>query len=282
MNMAVAATYLAEGGGASVIAAVCLVAATLLYLYAWRAAVRTAPQQLPAWRVMSFLAGMAAFAISWSPQLIALTHHYLTAHMVQHLLSMLVAPPLILLGEPVLVFERGLRRPSRGPQSPAQVLVRERLRRAGLWLTHPVTAGSLMVAVTIFWHVPAVFQRSMSSPVWCALENLTFWLSGVIFWWPVVLPWPSKRQWPKWATPLYLLGSDMPVSILSAYLAFCGHVVYPMYRMAPRLSGPSALDDQVAAAMLMWVVMMVVFVAVSGAVLVSWLEPPAFKQPSSV
>jgi putative membrane protein len=281
MSMALA-TYLAERSGASVIAAACLLAAMLLYLYAWRTATRTVSGRLPAWRAVSFLAGLAMLGLSWSPQLIALTHRFLTAHMAQHLLSMLVAPPLMLLGAPVLVFERGLRKPSRAAHSRAQMLVRDRVRRAGQWLTHPVTAGSLMVAVTILWHVPAIFQRSMSSPAWCALENLTFWLSGMIFWWPVILPWPSQRQWPKWAIPLYLLGSDLPVSILSAYLAFCGHVVYPMYRMAPRLAGPSALDDQVAAAMLMWVAMLVVFVGVSAAVLVDWLEPAAFKQTSSI
>jgi cytochrome c oxidase assembly factor CtaG len=188
---------------------------------------------------------------------------------------------LLLLGAPVLVFERGLRIQSREPKASHNV-VGAWMRHAGLRLTHPVTAGILMVAVTILWHVPAIFQMSMASPVWCAVENATFWLSGMIFWWPVILPWPSRRQWPKWAIPLYLLGSDLPVSILSAYLAFCGHVVYPMYSVAPRLSGPSALDDQVAAAMLMWVAMLVVFVGVSAAVLVNWLEPAAFKQPSSI
>ena len=71
----------------------------------------------------------------------------------------------------------------------------------------------------------------MRSPIWHALENATFVGSGLLFWWPVILPWPGKARWPRWSIPLDLLGSDMPVPVLSAYLA-------------------SALDDQVAAAML--------------------------------
>jgi putative membrane protein len=173
------------------------------------------------------------------------------------------------LGRPGLVFLRGLERKPREtlPAGPAWA------RRVGSFITHPVFAGILMVAITIAWHIPSIFKAAMGSPVWHEIENASFLASGVLFWWPVILPWPSKMHWPRWTVPLYLLVSDMPVSVLSAYLAFCGYVVYPAYLTVSRPFPISPLNDQVAAAMLMWVVMLVAFLVAAVAVILEVLDP---------
>jgi len=146
-------------------------------------------------------------------------------------------------------------------------------RWAGRWLAHPVRAGGFMVLVTLGWHLPWAFALAMGSPAWHAVENLTFLVCGLLFWWPVILPWPGQRQWPRWSVPLYLLCADLPVSAMCAYLAFCGHVVYPAYASVGGRGAISALDDQVAAAMLMWVAMMVVFLAAAVVVVMDMLKP---------
>lgn len=252
-------------------ATVVLGAIALVYVCVAPAASRNMPQQLPGWRRGAFVAGLAAFWLAWSARLSVLTHAFLTAHMVQHLLFVLVAAPLVLFGNPLLVLAGSLphacKRRARGTAAWAWV------ERIGYRLTHPVAAGSIMVAVTLGWHVPVLFALAMGSPFWHAVENLAFFGSGLLFWWPVMLPWPARQQWPRWAIPLYLLGSDMPVSVLSAYLAFCGHVVYPTYRLTPRPFMLSPLDDQVAAAMLMWIAMLLVFLAVAAVIVVRLLEP---------
>ena len=153
------------------------------------------------------------------------------------------------------------------------------MQRTWRSLTHPISAGILMVAITIVWHIPQVFALAMRSAAWHSLENATFFASGVLFWWPVVLPWRGKRQWPRWIIPLYLLGADLPVSVLSAYLAFCDHVVYPCYLAVPRRFGISALNDQVIAAMLMWVAMLLIFVGASVVVIMDLFEPVAANGP---
>lgn len=256
-----------------------LLAVVLLYLWGWRSLSRTS-KRIPAWRLAAFLAGIAALWSALTPALDLWTQFLLTAHMVQHLLLMLIAPPLLLLGSPVLVFWSGLVR-RRGPEQ------RDSFRFAGwgwmqrTWrsLTHPISAGILMVAITIVWHIPQVFALAMRSAAWHSLENATFFASGVLFWWPVVLPWRGKRQWPRWIIPLYLLGADLPVSVLSAYLAFCDHVVYPCYLAVPRRFGISALNDQVIAAMLMWVAMLLIFVGASVVVIMDLFEPVAANGP---
>lgn len=244
------------------------------YARGWFLLAREAPGRVAAWSFGCFVAGLVTIWVAWTTWLATLTHYLLIAHMVQHLLLALAAPPLLLLGCPGLALLRGLRRgPGRDPselfQSPGSAWA----RRMGVLVTHPVFAGVLMVAVTIAWHLPPVFKVAMASPFFHTIEDVTFLGSGILFWWPVILPWPSTQHWPRWAVPIYLLGFDMPVSVLCAYLAFCGHVIYPAYLTVPRLFAISALNDQVAAAMLMWVAMLFVFLVAAVAVLLEVLEP---------
>lgn len=276
--MSPATSLLVNWGGASLPTTGSLLLIALLYVLAWRVLSRSMPGTVPVWRAGAFLAGLAMLWLAWSARLSALTHVLLIAHMAQHLLFMLFAPPLLLLGSPVLVFARGLTHESRPhglhastgrSQSPRSIWA----RRAARCITHPVPAGAIMVVITIAWHVPSDFALAMGSRSWHAAENLTFFASGLLFWWPVILPWPAKPQWPRWTVPLYLLGADLPVSVLTAYLAFCGYVVYPAYLAASRPFAISALDDQVAAAMLMWVAMLTVFLGAAAFVVVDLLEP---------
>jgi putative membrane protein len=258
----------------SLIPAGFFLASILLYLRGWHIVTRQMPGWARPWWLGAFLAGAASAWLSWAPPLEKLTHVLLIAHMVQHLLLVLVASPLLLLGSPFLVFRKawGVSRQKESAH-PSQRVVPNWAIRAGGWLAHPIPAALLMIAVTIGWHIPYVFEAAMRSHAEQFAENATFLASGILFWWPVILPWPSTRRWPRWTIPLYLLGADLPISVLSAYLAFCGHVVYPTYLETPRMFGISALNDQVAAAMLMWVLMMVVFAAVAGAEIYSWLQP---------
>ena len=152
-----------------------------------------------------------------------LDHHLLTAHMVQHLLLMLAAAPLILLGS-------------------RSILPRWRPQLTLCWL-----AGALTV---LFWHVPAVFEVAQRSHFCHELEHASFFVAGIVFWWPVFQPAPYSR----WSVPVYLFLATLPCDALSAFLAFCGHVVYRPYLSMP--SGPfglSPLDDQALAGALMWV-----------------------------
>lgn len=268
------ADHLVDWGLQSIAVTTALVAVGGAYLRGWWALSKTSAGRVSTRRLVAFASGLGLFWIAWSTRLSLLTHALLTAHMAQHLLFVLAAAPLVLIGSPVLVFSNAFGQSASGKES-SKELGSTWARTVGRWLTHPVVAGSSMVIVTVGWHVPWVFALAMGSPAWHAAENLTFFASGLLFWWPVILPWPSRPQWPRWTVPLYLLGSDMPVSVLSAYLAFCGHVVYPAYLHAPRAFALSPLQDQVAAAMLMWLAMLVVFLAVAAVIVVGLLEPSA-------
>ncbi len=231
-----------------------LLAAALVYARGWSRLARLRAHRFPAWRLAAFLGGLASVWIAAASPLDAFSSLLLTAHMAQHLLLMVVAPPLLLLGSPYVPILRGLPRAfvrdGLGP-----FLAWPAARRLGRALTHPAAGLLAMAAAMWGWHVPAAYELALHSEVWHEVEHATFLGASTLFWWPVVRPWPSRPHWPEWSVPLYLLAGDLQNTILAAVLVFSERVgpLYPTYAAAPRLFGLTALEDQALAGALMWV-----------------------------
>lgn len=170
--------------------------------------------------------GAGVLWIAIASPLSHLDHHLLTAHMVQHLLIMMVAGPLILLGARPFVVR---------------------------WHPHPVLCWFAGTLTVIVWHVPAVFEIALRSHWWHTFEQATFFIAGILFWWPVIQLWLSVANSICWSVPVYLLFATLPCDALSAFLAFCGYVVYRPYLRGGGHFGLEPLEDQVLAAALMWV-----------------------------
>jgi cytochrome c oxidase assembly factor CtaG len=244
----------------------------LVYARGWRILRRAAPARFPPWRLGAFLAGLAALWLAISSPLDTLSGFLLAAHMVQHLLLLAVAPVLLLLAAPLLPLLRGLpRRLVREALGP--FLAWPALRRLGAGLTHPVPGWLVMTFTLGSWNLPGPFDLALRSPGWHKAEHACFLAAALLFWWPVLSPWPSRRQWPIWAAPLYLLAGDAVNSVLSAILTFSDRVLYPVYASAPRLSGLSALDDQMAAGLIMWIPGSMIFLIPAVVIVVKTLTP---------
>src|SRR5215510_16176017 len=112
----------------------------------------------------------------------------------------------------------------------------------------------------------------MQSAGWHFVEQSSFLASGLLFWWPVVQPWPSSSI-ADLSMILYLFFATLPCDILSAFLVFCDRVVYPVYLSSSHLFGFSALGDQQCAAALMWTCVTVIYL-VAGADLTMRLLSP--------
>jgi cytochrome c oxidase assembly factor CtaG len=198
----------------------------------------------------------------------------LTAHMVQHLLLMMVAPPLILLGSPAIPLLRGLPRwAARDALGP--FLTWPLLERLGRALTHPAFCWVAMTVAMLGWHVPAAYELALRSPGWHEVEHACFFITSLLFWWPIIQPWPSVAQWPRWVIPIYLLLGDVVNTILSAFLCFSNRILYPTYAAAPRIFDLAPLDDQVAAGAMMWFVGSVAFLGPAVILTVQLLSPSA-------
>ena len=229
-----------------------LVAFSALYVRGWYCLRRSLPQAVPAWRFAALAGGIAVVWIAVASPTAHLDHHLLTAHMVKHLLLMVLAAPLILLGAPVIVLMHGL--PQRLVRSAATHFRRVgALQQFGSVCAYPPfcwLAGSLTV---IAWHLPPVFELALHSQFWHGFEHVSFLLAGILFWWPVIQPWPSNTNSPGWSVPIYLFLAAMPCDALSAFLTFRDHVVYRSYLSAHGAFGLSPLADQALAGALMWV-----------------------------
>jgi putative membrane protein len=105
------------------------------------------------------------------------------------------------------------------------------------------------------------------------VEQITFLGAGLLFWWPVIQPWPTASTGPRWSTLLYLFLATLPCDILSGFLVFSDRVAYPVYLSAPRMFGFSVLEDQQCAAALMWTCVTLVYLMPAAIVSTKLLAP---------
>jgi polyferredoxin len=178
--------------------------------------------------------------------------------MLQHLLLMMVAPPLLWLGAPLFPMLRGLPRPLRAVWI-APLLSSPPLRRFFGRLTHPLPALLLFVVANWAWHLPTLYDLALRSSGWHYLQHACFLGAALLFWYPVVRPYPARARWSAWLLLPYLILADLSNTALAALLTFSSRVLYPYYAEMPRLDGLSPLDDQSAAGVIMWVPGSVVF-----------------------
>ena len=243
----------------------------LVYLRGWILLRRARVPFVPPWRAASFLAGLLSLWIALASPLDTFSGLVLTAHMLQHMVLMMVAPPLILLGAPLIPLVRGL--PIFAARELAGPFLNWKLaRRAGRALTRPAPALLLMAAVMFSWHTPRLYALALDSSAWHEVEHACFFLVSLIFWWPVLQPWPSRPHWPRWAVVPYLMIGDLQNTVLSAVLIFSDRVIYPSYATVPRLFGFSASQDQAAAGTTMWVVGSLAFIVPAVVIAVECLS----------
>jgi len=244
----------------------------LIYTKGWLHLHKTFPNLISAWRFAAFFAGIVSLSIAVGSPLDAFDDVSLSVHMVQHLLLMAIAPPLILLGAPALPLLQGI------PQAMARGIVGPFLRwslvkRLARFISNPAICWLAAALALIGWHIPVVFELALRSHSWHELEHATFFGTGLLFWWPVVQPWPSTARWARWSIPLYLFCATLPCDALSGFLTFCDRVVYTSYLSAPQILTASPLQDQEFAAALMWVSVTIIFLVPAVVVTIQILSP---------
>jgi len=222
-----------------------------LYLRGWRALRRRMPERFDARRGAAFTAGLVVVLLAVAAPLDALAHRRLSAHMVQHLLLMMVAPPLLWMGAPVAPLVVALPRRIRG--AVVSGLSRPSLARMARWTLHPGVAWVAFALSFWFWHAPALYDLALRSDLWHHAEHVCFVASALLFWRPVIRPWPARTPWPRWAMIPYLLLAALQSMPLAAILTFADRIVYTAYAAYDAGQGVVALDDQALAGVIMWV-----------------------------
>jgi len=262
-------------GPAAVLASIAT--AAVLYARGVNSYRRRSPPRVSLWRLVAFLAGLACLWAALASPIDAAAEARLSAHMLQHIVLLTAAPALLLLGHPIVLL-RGL--PNMLRRAIIRPVARQRwLRSAWHALTHPIVALVVSSVILWGWHVPAPFQLALRVPVVHVVEHASFFAGGLLFWWPVVQPWPSRPRWPAGAMIPYLLVADVQNTVLAAVLTFADRVLYPFYLTVRPGSDATALGDQVLAGVLMWVPMSLAYLVPAALLTIRLLSPASSGLP---
>ncbi|MGH2458798.1 MAG: cytochrome c oxidase assembly protein, partial [Chloroflexota bacterium] len=166
-----------------------------------------------------------------------LSDYLFSAHMMQHIVLLYFAPPLLLVGMPGWLLRPALR--IRG------------VKKFLVTLTGPVPALAVFNATLIFWHMPGPWDAALLNPNVHALEHLCMLTAGLVAWWPIFSPLPEVPRMSYPAQMLYLFLQSLVPAIIGAFMTFSGIVIYPVYAETPKLWGLTALVDQQIAGLLM-------------------------------
>lgn len=192
-----------------------------------------------------------------------LVHDLFSAHMVQHLVLILMTAPLLAFGV-----------------SPALVRARRRSRLVAA-LTHPGFALALHSIVVWVWHAPGLYDAALANDALHAFEHALFVVTGVLFWAPLVAP-NDARYLDRAPALLYLFVALMQSGALGAILTFAGTPLYDAHLATTAEHGSTPLEDQQLAGIVMWVPAGVAYTGVAAVVFVRWLRAMDRTHPRTV
>jgi cytochrome c oxidase assembly factor CtaG len=231
-----------------------------------------ARRRWPLWRTALFLLGLAAVVASLASPVDAIALELFSIHMVQHMLLLVVAAPLLLAGAPVRPLLRGL------PLVLRHTIVRALARNTSFrvlmhLLRRPLVAAALYVVGLYAWHAPALYGAALEYPAIHVLEHTWFLASALIFWSVVVDPVPFRATLPYAARiPFLLIVGAAQNTILGGLLAFSDRLYYGHYATTTAAYGLDPVTDQRLGGAIMWVPGDLIFLAAASFSFFLWLQ----------
>ncbi|CAN5587105.1 cytochrome c oxidase assembly protein [soil metagenome] len=192
-----------------------------------------------------------------------------TAHMVQHLLLILGAAPLLVLGAPSLPLMLAL------PNTARRAMQRVRHHRVLALARRParswVIVGTMQAAVLWAWHLPVMYEAALQDDRLHALEHASFFVTAWLFW-SIVVRAPRRGGLGHGAAILFVFATALQSGALGAVLTFAARPLYPLHAVGARWWGLTALGDQQLAGAMMWVPGGMVYLLTIALLFVSWMK----------
>jgi cytochrome c oxidase assembly factor CtaG len=262
-----------------------LLAVAILYAIGSRRTVRPVrTRRAQRWGMLSFYCALLVLAIALSSPIDALSEKLFWAHMVQHVLLLVVAPPLLVLARPWVRLWRALPLDARRGLGRGLVLGRRTrpLRALARVLGSPAPSFVLFSVVLLAWHIPALFDATLRSSELHALEHSLFFMTALLFWKQVIDSPPLRAPLTAVQRVGYVVGAMVVSWVLAVVLALAPHPLYAIYaHEAARPGGISAIADQQLAAGIMWVPGSITFLIVIFVYVHRWLTPPSIRASRS-
>jgi putative membrane protein len=203
------------------------------------------------WQILSFTLGILALALALLSPLDTYDIRLFSIHMLQHLLLLVVAPPLLLLGKPIPVLLFGL--PRSVVREVAAALHRTPwLRQTVAVLLGPVCSWILYVGCLALWHVPAAYSLALQNQDVHSFEHLCFLGTALLSWWVIIQPVPGGRRLHPGIRLLYTWATMLPMGLIGLLLTIANRPWYPTYQAQGPLWGLLPLDDQHLGGTMMW------------------------------
>ena len=221
--------------------------------------------------VWCFAGTALTLALALVSPLDALSDDLFSAHMTQHVLLSVIAPPLLVLGAPHVAFAWAL--PRRARRSIVSAFTGDSLvRKCWLALTAP-SVGWIVHAIAMWgWHAPKAYELALRSDPAHALEHLSFVGTACLVWWPIVHR-RTTRQAAYGLGIMTLFATAMQTGVLGALIALSHHLLYPAQAMNTLRWGLGPLEDQQLAGLIMWIPGGLLYLAAMAVLFVRWLEP---------
>jgi putative membrane protein len=236
----------------------------------WRGQTSGPRRPVDSWRARCFSGALVALGLALLSPLDALSGSLASAHMVQHLLLLLVAAPLLALSAPSSAILRG------SPLALRRASGRWR-RRLGLThgnlgvLRHPAAVWLLSVGVVWFWHAAAPYDATLDNQLLHVLEHASFLVTAVLFW-QVVVGVRGAARVSGGLGVLLVFAMAMQCVFLSVLLTFARTPWYSGYAATTAPWGLDPLTDQRLAGVIMWIPAGVIYLVVALALLVTWIR----------
>ena len=229
-------------------------------------------------QVLAFAGGMMALVVALVSPLAALSESLSLGHMFQHLLLMLVAAPLLVVGAPPVALAWAL------PREWRPALARAWRRAGGLrsvWhaISRPVPAWLLHAAALWLWHIPSFYDAALWSEPLHYLEHLAFFGTALLFW-HVIVRCGQPGALGHGAGVLYLFTMSLASAALGALMTLAAEPWYASYAATTQAWGLTPLEDQQLAGAVMWVPANFVYLAGALALLWAWFQMMERRAPA--
>jgi putative membrane protein len=219
---------------------------------------------------LSFVGAAVVLILTLLSPIDELSDQLFSAHMVQHLILMLVAAPLLVLSDFQLVLLWAI--PRRRAQQIGSGFNQSR-PVAGTWrvFTHPVVVWILFTLTMWIWHASRLFQAALHDEIIHTFEHLTFVFTAMLFWW--ILLKHNRPDHVHYAMTIpFLFLTVLQSGILGALMTFTSQPWYPDYAVSAASWGLTPLQDQQIAGLVMWVPGGAVFTLLTIGYFAAWLR----------
>ena len=232
--------------------------AALQALWLLRARAHRGEHRPTAFQAAAFSSGLVTMFLALNGPVHDIADYYLfTGHMVQHLALTIVTPPLLLLGTPGWMLRPALR-----------IGWVRSIARA---VTTPRAAFAIFNLVLAAWHLPPLYNSAMYYHAVHILQHLMFLTAAVLMWWPMLSPLPELPRLSYPGQMLYSFVMTLPMTVISIFIVYADHVLYPAYASSPRLWGLSPLEDQRLGGLIMWIPGGLFFYLLTSVIFFRWV-----------